>query len=464
MRSKRGGRLDTWSSRRVRRRRRPRGKRPWRLPLAVLSLALVLLAACGSPLAAPQRQVAIAPTATARPLPLGAPAPTLDYRLAQVNQRIAHMTLDQELGQLFIVEYLYPDANHSDLRDMITNMGAGGVILYHSMNIFTIPQMQALTRAMQAHAAIPLILGADEEGGGDDQIDQIFGAHPTAWQIGQTGDPNVAAQSAARIAGELKQLGMNADFAPVVDVEVPSRAWTRSFGRSPDLVSKMGIAEVDTLQSRGLMACLKHFPGLGAATSNPHDSLPVISSSRSYLEQYDWAPYRALMSHQPAMIMTTDLLLPAIDGSMPAELSQPVVTGVLRNEIGYTGVIITDALYMGGIANRFSMAQAGVLAIQAGNDMLEGPWDADQMRVMVNALRAAVHSGQLTKARIDDSVRRILLMKLRFGLLPLAPSRGQHDVTLAPAPAAPGGLAGEALSGSQALAPDPQRQRPPLTA
>jgi beta-N-acetylhexosaminidase len=416
------------------------------------ALALVMLAACAAPSAGPAS--ARMPTATADPTPHATPPPIMDYRLALIDRRIAHMTLDQELGQLFIVEYLYPDANHADLQDMITTMGAGGVILYHYMNIFTIPQMQALTSAMQAHAAIPLVLGADEEGGGDDQIDQIFGPHPIAWDIGLTGDPSVAAQNATRIAGELKQLGLNTDFAPVVDVESPQRAWTRAFSRSPDVVSRMGAAQVDAYQSHGVLACPKHFPGLGAAIINPHQGLPEIDSSRAYLEQNDFAPYRALMSHHPAMIMTTDVLMPALDSTMPAELSRPIVTGILRDEIGYQGVIVTDALYMGGITDRFTMAQAGVLAVQAGNDMLEGPWNADQMRIMVNALRAAVRSGQLSRARIDQSVRRILLMKLRFGLLRLPPTAGQHDVGLAPLPGAP---AAAAFAPDQALVPDPRR-------
>jgi beta-N-acetylhexosaminidase len=410
--------------------------------VALLCLALAALSACGLPFAGATPRTSVLapmPAAPPRPWPTVTGAPTYDEPLAVVDARIAHMTLDQELGQLFIVEYPYPDANHPDLNEMFVQMGAGGVILYQAMNIESIPQMQALTHAMQAKSAIPLIVGTDEESGGDDQMAQIFGPHPTAWDIGATGDPSVAAQNAARIAGELKQLGMNADFAPVVDVETPSRIWIRSFGRSPDMVSKMAAAQVDTYQSQGIMATLKHFPGLGAATVNPHDTLPIITSSRDYIEQYDLAPYRALMSHQPAMIMTTDLLMTAIDPVMPAELSYPTVTGILRNEIGYDGVVITDALYMGGISAHWSMPQAGVLAVEAGNDMLEGAWNADQMRAMVDALRAAVQSGQISKARIDQSVRRILLLKMRFGLLGAPPTRGQQDVVLVPgnAPAPP---------------------------
>ncbi len=409
--------------------------------MALAALLLVaLLSACASSKAAvqPIARVTTAPVVKAPVVP-GGPVlstPSQAQRLAFVNARIQSMSLDQELGQLFIVEYLYGDPNHSDLRAMIGDMGAGGVILYQSLNIFTLAQTRQLTQAMQAAAPIPLIIGADEEGGGDDQTDQIFGPHPTAWDIGLTGDPAVAARNATRIADELKQLGMNADFAPVVDVVAPDRGWTRSFSHSPDMVAKMGAAQVDAMQADGVMACPKHFPGLGAATINPHMGLPIINSSRAYIEQNDLAPYRALMSHQPAMIMTTDLLMPALDPTMPAELSQPIVTGILRNEIGYTGVIVTDALYMGGITDHYSMPEAGVLSILAGNDMLEGAWNAAQMRAMVDALRAAVQSGRLTKARIDDSVRRILLLKLSYGLLHMPPSHTEL-ASLSSTPAVP---------------------------
>jgi beta-N-acetylhexosaminidase len=394
--------------------------------MALLAALIGSLVGCAAPAGtkAPAG-AARTPSALATPDAAAIAATLQAEQLARANAVLRRMTLDQKLGQLFVVEYLYPDANHSDLAAMIGHMGAGGVILYHSLNVFSIPQTQQLTRALQTQASIPLIIGIDEEGGGDDQTNQLFGPHPTNLAIGATDDPQVAARNATRIATELKQLGMNADFAPVVDVMAPGRVWIRSFGRSPDRVSQMGAAQVDALQAAGIMACPKHFPGLGAANVNPHDALPVITNSRQYIEQVDLAPYRALLSHHPAMIMTTDLLMPALDPTMPAELSAPTVTGILRQEIGYDGVIITDALYMGGITDRYSMPEAGVLSILAGNDMLEGPWDAAHMQAMVNALRAAVQSGRLSESRIDDSVRRILLLKQRYGLLPppLPPDR-----------------------------------------
>jgi beta-N-acetylhexosaminidase len=398
---------------------------------AAACLVLLLLPACAPAASQPT-------TRTPTPTPASA-IPTLDAatiaqqrlqaQLAEANALIRQMTLDQELGQFFIVEYLYTDPNHSDLQEMVGRLNAGGVILYHSLNIISIPQTQRLTAALREQAAIPPILGIDEEGGGDDQTNQLFGSHPTNSEIGATGDPQVAAQNASRIAGELQQLGLNADFAPVVDVLAPGYVWTRSFGHSPDLVAKMGAAQVDALQAAGVMACPKHFPGLGASTVNPHLGLPVIDSTRDHIEQVDLAPYRALLAHHPAMIMTTDLLMPAFDPNLPAELSPAIVTSVLRNEIGYDGVIITDALYMGGITQTYSMSEAGVLSILAGNDMLEGPSTARELQSMVNALHAAVVSGRIPKERIDESVRRILLLKARYGLLPAYPRHAPESAT-----------------------------------
>jgi beta-N-acetylhexosaminidase len=427
----------------------------WRAAQGGLLAALaLLLAACGS---SSTRALRALPTATATPAVPAKPAPPPpDYHLLLANETISRMTLDQELGQIFVVAYQYTDANEPSLTRMITEMGAGGVIIYPGFNVVSIAQTKALTDAMQAAAPIPLIIGADEEGGGDEQLGQIFPPHMAAYQIGATGDPKVAAQQADIIAGQLKQLGINADFAPIVDVEAPDRIWTRAFGHDPQMVTRLGIAQVDAYQNDGIIACPKHFPGLGGADSNPHFSLPVINFSKDYLEAHDWVPYRALLSHHPGMIMTTDLLMPALDPVMPAELSQPIVTGILRNEIGYDGVVITDALYMEGITAHYSMAQAGVLAIQAGNDMLEGLAGPDQMRVMVDALRQAVDSGQISKARIDQSVRRILLLKMQYGLFHLPIPRGEQRAGMLVS-AAPGLFVAAPGVG---LLPDPRRRMP----
>ena len=170
-------------------------------------------------------------------------------------------------------------------------------------------------------------------------------------------------------------LGFNADFAPDVDVQQvagPDQI-TRTFGTTPQQVTKMAGAWMTGMQNANVAVCLKHFPGLGDAKTDAHLDLPVIKESRAQIEAIDLAPYRNLIATgQVQMIMATDLLMPALDPTLPAELSPKIITGVLRDELGYDGVVVTDALYMQGVLERFSMAQAAALAIEAGDDLLVG--------------------------------------------------------------------------------------------
>src|SRR5262249_23321601 len=149
----------------------------------------------------------------------------------------------------------------------------------------------------------------------------------------------------------------------------------------------------------GVVGTLKHFPGLGDALEDAHLSLPVINRTRAQIESVELAPYRAMINAgKVQMVMSTDLLMPAIDPVLPAELSPAIITGILRGELGYDGAVMTDALYMAGITKTWSMPQAGVMAIQAGCDMLLGPWTPAQMRDMFAALKTALNKGYLTKA------------------------------------------------------------------
>jgi beta-N-acetylhexosaminidase len=182
----------------------------------------------------------------------------------------------------------------------------------------------------------------------------------------------------------------------------------------------MAGAWMTGMQNAGVAVCLKHFPGLGDAKTDAHLGLPVIKESQAQIEAIDLAPYRNLIATgQVQMIMATDLLMPALDPTLPAEISPTIITGILRQEMGYDGVVVTDALYMDGISRKWSEPQAGVLSIEAGDDMLVGAFSSYMVGLMISALKAAISNHQLTKARIDDSVRRILTLKMRMGLLPV---------------------------------------------
>ena len=176
----------------------------------------------------------------------------------------------------------------------------------------------------------------------------------------------------------------------------------------------------------GEIACPKHYPGLGSAQVDAHATLPVIASSRQEINAVDLAPYRAFIQSNnpflyPGMIMTTDLLMPAIDPVMPAELSYTIITKVLRQQLGYDGVVVTDSLFMGGIYPTWSFPQAVVLAIKAGDDMIVGASGVKEMTSNFAELKRALKDGRLTKQRIDESVSRILALKMQYHIMPAVP-------------------------------------------
>jgi beta-N-acetylhexosaminidase len=341
---------------------------------------------------------------------------------------VSHMTLDEELGQLFIVQNRYPTYG-ADLEQTLEQFHIGGVILYQ-WQMLTASQTRHDIAQMQKHATFPLLISSDEEGGTVDRLSNIYPYHPGATEIAQSGDVQFAAREGARTAHDLLSLGLNADIAPVVDVAVvngPDQVG-RTFGNTAQQVTSFAGSYLEAMQQAGVIACPKHYPGLGAAEVDAHLSLPVINSSRQVINTRDLAPYRTFIQSSdpylhPGMIMTTDLLMPAIDPVMPAELSYPLITQILRQQLGYDGVVVTDSLFMAGIYPQWSFPQAVVLAIKAGDDMILGASGVREMTANFAALKQALRNGTLTKQRIDESVIRILALKMQYHIMPAVPPR-----------------------------------------
>ncbi|HEU0000745.1 MAG TPA: glycoside hydrolase family 3 N-terminal domain-containing protein [Ktedonobacteraceae bacterium] len=350
---------------------------------------------------------------------------------------VSHMTLDEELGQLIMVEYadgcgsasgVCPGVTsyyESDLDTMINTLHAGGVIMYEfQMQNFN--QTKNDLAKMQSRASIPLLISADEEGGPYvHRLSHIDGYRMSATDIANSGSTDVAAQQGAKTAHDLLALGINEDLAPDVDVNLVNGydMVTRTFGNTPDSVVKYASAYIKAMQGAGVVGCIKHFPGLGDAVTDAHTSLPVVNQTRDQIYSIDLAPFKAFIQspdalENPGMIMPTDVLMPAIDPVYPAELSHTFMTDILRNEFGYDGVVLTDALYMQGITQKWSMNTAAVMALNAGNDMLLGPTGPDQMLSMINTLKAALQNGTLSKARVDQAATRIIALKMEYHLMP----------------------------------------------
>jgi beta-N-acetylhexosaminidase len=354
----------------------------------------------------------------------------MKYR-ALASLYVSHMSLDDEIGQMIMVEY-YEQVNKnqasgydSDLDYMIHTLHVGGVIMYEAQ-MATFNQTKGDIAKMQQRANIPLLISTDEEGGPYVQrLNNIYGYRMDATQIEETGDVNVAKQQGLKVSQQLKALGINVNLTPDVDVNQVNGydMVTRTFGNTPAQVIKFAGPYLQAMQGNGTIGCLKHFPGLGAAEPDAHKTLPVVNSTKQQIYAIDLAPFKAFIQSpdallNPGMIMPTDVLMPAIDPKYPAELSYTFMTDILRKQFGYDGVVLTDALYMAGITDTWSMDTAAVMAIQAGDDMLLGATGTQQTIDMMNAIKQALRDGQLTKARIDESVTRIIALKMQYHLMP----------------------------------------------
>jgi beta-N-acetylhexosaminidase len=400
----------------------------------VMCCILLALSGCGNPakgsiVPSTQKTPRSSPTSLPLHSRIGGPEVTtesmLRAQLARVQQIMAGMSLDQKLGQLIMLEYLGNSYAGSGLQYMIARQFVGGFMYQESNHNFEVPydkidQVAGFSRRAMNDARIPLLIATDQEGGQVNRLYIFHGYLPSAEAMAATGNPHVALDQGTQAAKWMLQLGINADLAPVVDVHTvdPPVLQSRMFGSDPRSVALYAGAYLNGLQNNGVMGCLKHFPGLGAVTSDPHDGLPTITRSLTELEKIDLAPYKLMIQkYRPAMIMSTDVLMPAIDPSLPAELSYKAITGILRGELGYDGVVVTDGLYMAGISDKWTLSQAAVLSILAGDDIVEGPYTPSQVASVVTALKQAIQHGKLTIDRINQSVQRILLMKLQYGVI-----------------------------------------------
>jgi beta-N-acetylhexosaminidase len=406
------------------------------LLLAVVALPLLYALADARAATGPRPAAATATTATTATPALTTPTPHVTpnpqanawmgtavskAELTYVNGLIAHMSLDEEIGQMIMIEF-EESAVTPGLAYEVSHYHVGSVILY-AYNVLTPDQTRQLAQGLQANARIPLFISTDQEGGPVNRLYSIDGPLPSAEQIGATNDPSVARRRGEQDAQQLYQLGINANLAPVVDVRtIPDGEGAlggRMFGTTPAQVTTMAGAYLAGLQdSRQVVGCVKHFPGLGDVPVDPHVTLPTLNRSLDDLNRIDWAPYRSLIATgQVGMVMVTHEVVPAVDPTYPSSLSHALITGVLRNQLHFGGVVVTDGIYMKSLSQHYSFDQIVLLAVQAGVDIISSTYSLSSTDSAEQVIRDAVANGTLSKARIDDSVRRILLLKLRYGLL-----------------------------------------------
>ena len=351
---------------------------------------------------------------------------------AAVDERIGAMTLEQKVAQLFIVtpealvEGVSQVTQAGDMtREGVTAHPVGGIV-YFAQNLLDPEQtttMLANVKQFYADAGnVAPFIAVDEEGGTVVRVadNEAFGAQDVgdASALGSAGDTEAAKRAAEQIADYLMPLGFNLDFAPVADVVDPLRSDTmglRSFSSDAAVAADMVRAEVEGFRDKKTLCCAKHFPGIGAAAGDSHEGAITIEATNEELETVDLVPFRAAIEAGVPMIMVGHVSLPNIVGdSTPAPLSSAVVQGMLRDSLGYTGIIVTDSLSMGAITDYYTPAEAAVAALKAGCDI---PLMPERLDEAYQGVLSAVQVGELTEERLDESLTRILTAKQEyFGL------------------------------------------------
>jgi len=348
-------------------------------------------------------------------------------RQTAVDELLSRMTVEQKVGQLLMITVSDPTTGlelaslDSRFRSLFRTLQPGGVILFGG-NLDTVPQSIRLINALQEMSRVRLFVATDEEGGTVSRLNAS--GHipatpiPSAQVIGETQDPQLAYETGRVIGEEMGALGFNMDLAPVADVLTNPRnvvIGTRSFGTQAQLVARMVAEEVRGLQSVGICAVLKHFPGHGGTANDTHISTVVDPEPFSTMKRIALVPFERGIDAGASAILIAHVEYPDVTGSRtPASLSPAIVNHLLRRELGFNGVIMTDAMNMAAITKFAPPDEAAVDAIRAGCDIVLMPQDVP---AVYRALLAAVRDGSIPERRLDESVRRILALKERMHIL-----------------------------------------------
>ena len=360
-----------------------------------------------------------------------APSDTPEAALAR--ETLAGMSLDEKIWQLFFVtpESLtgYPKVTEAGLatKEALGYKPVGGLI-YFAQNLEDAEQVTAMLTTVQTFTKIPLFLGTDEEGGTVSRVgsNAALGGQNIGdmASYGEAGDPAALYNAMCTVADMLTGLGFNMDFAPVADVSggrTDNVIGSRSFGTDPELCASMVSVALGALQDNGVAGCLKHFPGYGSAVTDDHYGTSILNKTEEELDACDLLPFASGIESGTAFVMVSHLSVPAVTGDdTPSDLSEKIISGLLRNKLGFENVIITDAQNMASITDHYTPAEAAVGALKAGADMILMPAD---LQAAHDGVAAAVKDGTLSEARLNESVLRILTVKARFGILTEVPQK-----------------------------------------
>lgn len=332
----------------------------------------------------------------------------------KVDSTLEGMTLDEKIGQMLMIFYR-KDTVDSTLESALKDVKPGGFILFKE-NISTYDKTLNFIKTVKNSSSIPMFISIDQEGGNVQRLlalqDMSVSNIPYMYDVGLKNDENLASDVGKVIAEELRVFGINMDFAPDVDVysnKDNKVIGKRSFGTNSDIVSRLGISLGNSLSKNGVIPVYKHFPGHGNTATDSHVSLPIVDKTKEELYSLDLIPFQKAIEENAPVIMVGHLAVPSITGdNTPASISKALITDFLKGEMGYKGLVVTDALNMNALTNYYSQDEIYVKAVEAGVDILLMP---SSSRNALNSVKKAVEDGRITEERINESVKKILTLK-----------------------------------------------------
>ncbi|OCA68383.1 glycoside hydrolase family 3 protein [Chryseobacterium arthrosphaerae] len=367
----------------------------------------------------------ISPKLNAQYQPKNTTADDLKKAKQWVDKTYRNLSQDEKLGQLFIVA-LYTNKGEdyiSQIRNIVINDKIGGLILMQDDAAREIN----LVNEFQQKSKVPLMIGMDAEWG---LFQRIATAHkfPWAMTLGAIQDKNLVYQMSAKIAEDCHRMGINWDFAPVVDVNTnPNNPiiGNRSFGSEVNNVISSALSYSNGLQDNNILAAIKHFPGHGDTSTDSHLDLPLVSHNTDRLNTVELAPFKALMDKGIGGVMVAHLYVPSLESGkgIPASVSKNIITGLLKDKLGYKGLIITDALNMGAVANKYKPGELDALAFKAGNDIMLFSQGVSEGKKLI---QKAIDKGEIPQSRVEESVKKILLTKYFLGLTQYTPKNPEN--------------------------------------
>lgn len=334
----------------------------------------------------------------------------------KVDKLLKKMSLDEKIGQMLVI--YYSSANYDNLlNNTIVNIGPGGFILFKE-NIKNYDQLTNFISSMQKNSEIPMLISIDQEGGIVQRLGSInenISIIPAMANLGAMQDETLAYEVGKVIGNELNVFGINMNYAPVIDIDSnPNNTviGNRAFGDNAELVSKMGIATANGLKDSNVIPIYKHFPGHGDTAEDSHYTLPVLNKTKEELYQLELKPFIDAINNGAEVIMIGHIAVPQLTGdNTPASLSKIVINDLLKDELGFKGVVITDALNMGAL--EYDNDEIIIKAINAGVDMLLMPGPS---KTTLSIIKSAIANKKITEQQINNSVRKILLLKYNNGL------------------------------------------------